>query len=91
MSFYDHDNVETNYDEKREIPVLELLKSLSCSSSFGSDAAAAAALKGITTAQSVFLLYGTKYRPDLSGITENASYRFIGAFEYDSDAPNLVT
>jgi hypothetical protein len=79
FGFYDHDRQEAERFDTN-LSVIKLLAPFSNSASFASEAALAAAEKGITEANTVILLFDCIYRQTTSA---DAPIKFIGNFNYE--------
>lgn len=87
FGYYDQDLVELNDEQSAALPVWDLLAVHSYTASFVDAAAAAAGKAGIQTAQSAVVMYDFDYDPKVTGVSRSAYFQFIGAFDYDRDAP----
>lgn len=86
LGWYDHDFSEADFKDN-PVPVEEFLSRNSYSSSFINEAVSAANNKGLENCGTKILLYNCEYDPATAPVSETQKLTFIGAFNYDINAP----
>jgi len=88
FGYYDDDFVESYFDdpEKKTVPIGDLIRPLSYSTSFLEAVTQRAKSIGHPNTSYVFLMYNFKYDPRVTGKERSSYFRFVGTFAYDDEA-----
>jgi hypothetical protein len=87
FGWFDHDQMDTNWDGLKGQPLRDLLGQCSYAASFLERAVAAGSEQGIEESQTALLLYDFKYDPKVTGVTQGKYLRFLGTFRYSDKEP----
>jgi hypothetical protein len=90
FEYYNHDFAEGNSSDAGPVPLRQLLEPCACSASFSDPAVATAESKGLTTTESVFLLYDFAYDPAVTGIERSRYWAFVGCFPFRDETPSVA-